>query len=370
MNARTESEALHARVRAMVRAFEGGGAMPESFDALAADLARFQTAHVPGYGRLCAAHAVEPATITLAGQAPAVPADAFRLGRVFAFELPDAKATFLTSGTTLGARGVHCMRDVGTYDAVALTFGRAMLARDLARPVPVIVVGPSPEEAPDSSLAHMCALFARALGLPDPPEKTFFVRGATLDIDALETRIAHLARSTPAIVLATSFVLAHLLDEIRGRVLALPPGSRVMQTGGFKGKSREVHAGELRAGLARAFAVEERAIVGEYGMTELSSQFWERTLVDEEARHGVYVEPPWARVIPVHPETLAPVARGAVGIARIEDLANVDSAFAILAQDWVRRVPGGFELLGRMAGATPRGCSITLEEMLSGYPGR
>jgi hypothetical protein len=138
-----------------------------------------------------------------------------------------------------------------------------------------------------------------------------------------------------------------------------------MQTGGFKGKSREVAADELRRDVARSFTVPERAVVGEYGMTELSSQFWEATLVDEATPHGVYVEPPWARVVPVDPETLVPLPDGAIGLARIEDLANVDSAFAVLVQDRVRRVDGGFELLGRGPGATPRGCSIALDEMLS-----
>jgi hypothetical protein len=79
----------------------------------------------------------------------------------------------------------------------------------------------------------------------------------------------------------------------------------------------------------------------------------------------VYAEPPWARVVPVDPETLAPVPDGAVGIARIEDLANVDSAFAVLTQDRVRRSRDRFELLGRASGAPPRGCSIALDEMLS-----
>jgi hypothetical protein len=138
-----------------------------------------------------------------------------------------------------------------------------------------------------------------------------------------------------------------------------------MQTGGFKGRSREVAPDELRRAVARAFAIDERAVVGEYGMTELSSQFWEGTWVDPAARRDVYVEPPWARVVPVDGETLEPVPDGSVGIARIEDLANVDSAWAVLAQDRVRRVPGGFELLGRSAGAPPRGCSIAIDEMLS-----
>jgi hypothetical protein len=366
--ARQESDSLHARARAMVAAFERGAAMPERFDALAVDLARFQAANVPGYARLCAARGVDPARLERAGDAPAVPTDAFKRAHVFAFEEADAAVTFRTSGSTVGARGVHFMRDVTTYDAAALAFGRSMLGRGLDDSVPVLVVGPSAAEAPDSSLAHMCSLFARTLA-PRPGEPTFFVREGALDLDGLRARIAGLASGPPAIVLATSFALVHLLDALGSETLALPPGSRVMQTGGFKGKSREVAADELRRAVARAFDVPERAVIGEYGMTELSSQFWEATLIDERARHGVYRAPPWARVVAVDPETLAPVAPGEIGIARIEDLANVDSAFAVLTQDRVRSLEDGFELLGRAPGAPPRGCSIALDEMLSAAEG-
>jgi hypothetical protein len=359
-----ESDGLHERARAMVRAFEEGTPSPEPFDRLAVDLARFQAARVPGYARLCAARRADPRAFARAVDAPAVPTDAFKLSAVFCFEVHRASVTFRTSGTTAGARGVHAMRHVATYDAAALAFGRAMFARDLTLPAPVLVIGPNEAEAPDSSLAHMCALFARAFGAGDPDHRTFFVRGGALMVDDLRARVAALAGAAPAIVLATSFALVHLIDALGGDVLALPPGSRVMQTGGFKGRSREVAADDLRRWVARAFAIDERAVVGEYGMTELSSQLWEATLVDGHARPGVYVEPPWVRVVPVDPETLEPLADGSVGIARIEDLANVDSAFAVLAQDRVRRVDGGIELLGRAPGSPPRGCSIALDEML------
>jgi hypothetical protein len=365
MNAEAESETLHARVRAMVRAFACAQAQPEPFDGLAADLARFQASFVPGYRRLCAAHGVDPASIALAGQVPAVPTDAFGLARVFAFDEDAAAATFRTSGTASGRRGVHRMRTTDTYDAAALAFGRTMLAHGIDPPVAVIVIGPSPAEASDSSLAHMCGLFAGALGEREPAHRTFFVRSGSIDLDALRRRVQALAEGTPAIVLATSFALVHLLDALGDGLLPLPRFSRVMQTGGFKGKSREVAPGQLRSAVSRAFGVEGRAIVGEYGMTELSSQFWEATLVDREALHGTYVEPPWARVIPIDPDTLAPAPPGAVGIARIEDLANVDSAFAVLTRDRVRRVGNGFEVVGRAPGAPARGCSIALDEMLS-----
>jgi hypothetical protein len=364
-----ESEALHDRARAMVRAFERGTPPPEPFDSLAVELARFQAAHVPGYAHLCAARGVDPRAFVRASDAPAVPTEAFKLASVFCFDPEDASRTFRTSGTTIGARGAHAMRDVRTYDAAALAFGRAMFARDLAASIPVLVIGPPEAEAPDSSLVHMCALFVRAFGAPESPERTFFVRGGTLMVDDLRARIAALPRSAPTAILATSFALVHLTDALGGDVLALPQGSRVMQTGGFKGRSREVAAGDLRRTVARAFAIDERAVVSEYGMTELSSQLWEATLVDERTRHGVYAEPPWVRVVPVHAETLLPVPDGHVGIARIEDLANVDSAFALLAQDRVRRVAGGVEVFGRAPGAPPRGCSIALDEMLGSGKG-
>jgi hypothetical protein len=357
------SDALHERARAAARAFERGVAPPESFDSLASDLARFQAERVPGYARLCAARGVEPSSIQRAAEAPAVPTDAFRIARVFAFDERSARVTFRTSGTTLGARGAHSMRDTRTYDTVALAFARSMLG--LGSRAPVIVLGPPEDEAPDSSLAHMCALLSRELGTAETRD-AYFVRGGALRAASLRDCIRALRPEAPALVLATSFALVHLLDEIGGEKLALPTGSRLMQTGGFKGRSREVSALELRRLLSLTFSLPERAIVSEYGMTELSSQFWEATAVHENASPGVYAEPPWARVVPVDPETLCAVPFGAVGIARIEDLANVDSAFAIVTQDRVRRVAGGFELLGRTLGAPPRGCSIALDEILSG----
>lgn len=150
-----------------------------------------------------------------------------------------------------------------------------------------------------------------------------------------------------------------------------------MQTGGFKGRSREVPAEELRSSIARAFGVPPSHVVGEYGMTELSSQLYEGTLAAALAREGapgagvraapgLYLAPPWVRVTAVDPETLAPLPAGEIGLARIVDLANVDSAVAIQTADRVRVTEEGVELLGRAPGAPPRGCSIAIDQMLGG----
>jgi acyl-CoA synthetase (AMP-forming)/AMP-acid ligase II len=174
----------------------------------------------------------------------------------------------------------------------------------------------------------------------------------------------------PVVVMGTSFAFVHMLDALAGARLALPGGSRAMHTGGYKGRSREVLPAVLRADIAAAFDVDERSVVGEYGMTELSSQLYESTLRAEHglapatARHGVFVPPPWMRVRAVDPETLQPVGSGEIGILRFEDLANVDSALAIQTADLGRVTGEGVELSGRAPGAPPRGCSLAIDELL------
>jgi hypothetical protein len=139
-----------------------------------------------------------------------------------------------------------------------------------------------------------------------------------------------------------------------------------MVTGGFKGRSREVERGLLRRDVARAFGVPEAHVVAEYGMTELTSQLYEGTLPGAalSGDPDVLLEPPWLRVEPVDPVTLEPVAPGELGIARIVDLGNVDSALVVQTEDLVRRRGGGIELTGRRPGATARGCSLALEALL------
>ncbi len=362
MDAMATSEALHERVRALIAA-ASRGAPAEPFDDLALAIARFQADHVAPVARLVRARGLDLARATSAAAIPAVPCDVFRLARVAAHAPALDARVFRTSGTSQGreARGEHPLRTVATYEAAALAFGAGMLWPEGAG-LRSIALAPSVDEAPDSSLGFMIDLFARALSGP----ASAHVRDGAIDLDGLG-RACEAARAAgePALVMGTSFAFVHLIDERSGRDLSLPRGSRAMQTGGFKGRSREVGAGELRAAIATAFALPEAAVVGEYGMTELSSQLYEATLVAPGVgRHGVYVAPPWVRVTAVDPATLAPLAEGEVGLARIVDLANVDSAVAIQTSDRVRIGDDGVELLGRAPGATPRGCSIAIDELL------
>jgi Acyl-protein synthetase, LuxE len=364
-----ESDALHIRVRAFIGA-SLRDAPSEPFDALALDLARFQAAHIPAFARLARARGVDLGTARSASAIPAVPTDVFRLARLAVHPAGLDVALFRTSGTTQGARGEHPLRTTETYELAALAWGERFLWPDGAA-LGAIVLAPPFSAQPDSSLGFMLDRFAAVLAGPSSFHVQLTDSGeARLDLDGIARAAAHareLAR--PAIVLATSFALVHLIEQAQGLDLRLPPRSRVMQTGGFKGRSREVAPDVLRGLVAEAFGVPPDHVVSEYGMTELSSQLYEGSLVAALARrpgvrHGVYAAPPWVRIDAVDPVSLEPVPRGEIGIARIVDLANVDSVVAIQTADRVRVTPEGVELLGRLPGAAPRGCSIAADEML------
>ena len=326
---------MHRRPELRKRIFELVAAPnPATRDALLADIAAFQADHVPEYRRLVKAR----------GPGVALPTDVFRHARVAVHGPKQDVRVFRTSGTTVRARGTHHFRSLELYDLVAERWARTMLFGE--QPARLVVLGPSEHEAPDSSLAYMVARFGEWFG------PTY--RAWPLDADHL-TRVLDTSERT--VVIGTSFAFVHAEEALGTRRFCLPPGSRVMQTGGFKGRSREVEKSELQAALAARYGVPEDAILGEYGMTELSSQAYE---VTEGRRH--YRFGPWVRVGIVDPVTLEPT--DGEGLLRIDDPANLDSCCMIQTADRARRVGDGFELLGRARGAVARGCSLAVEEAL------
>ncbi|HEY0467259.1 MAG TPA: acyl-protein synthetase [Polyangiaceae bacterium] len=370
MTRNARSDSLHRAVRQFA-----AGDRSRSFAELALEIAAFQREFSPGFARLCESR---PASLKSVESIPGVPCDAFRLARVALHPENEDRLRFLTSGTTSGARGMHAMRVTETYHELALNFGRAALLSN-ARARHVVALAPLLDDPPSSSLGHMMALFMVDFEARGPfdvrTSERWLIGDRGVDLAGLERAAARAeARSETLLVLATSFALVGLLDALEGRTLPLPAGTVVMQTGGFKGKTREIEPAELRAAVARCFAIREAQIVGEYGMTELTSQLYEATVPgstlerERQGVPGVYAEPPWLRVVPVDATTLEPVPSGEVGIARIVDLGNVDSAVAIQTQDRVRRVEGGIILLGRALGAPPRGCSLAIEEFLASGP--
>jgi hypothetical protein len=167
----------------------------------------------------------------------------------------------------------------------------------------------------------------------------------------------------PVLVLATTFALADLVAGLArmGLRFRLPAGSAVFETGGLKGHQREVAPGELAAALAERLGVPPQAVVREYGMTELTSQLYTRSLLGGDPH--LYVAPHWVRVRVLAPETLAEAPGGETGLVAVFDLANLSSAVHVLTEDLGCMEEGGLRLLGRAPGAEPRGCSLTVEEL-------
>jgi hypothetical protein len=352
-------EELDGRVLAMIAS--GAQAPPDDarFEALALELFRFQHAANAPYRRICAALGVEPEAVRRWRDIPAVPTGAFKEARLACFPPERTIRVFRSSGSTTERRSELHLDTLALYEAsVRATFGAWLVPE--GRRLRFLVLAPSEDDAPDSSLSSMFAIAMRAFGTA---ESRFLVRGDGWDpgaaIDALR------GAGAPALVAGTAFAFVHLLDamdERRARIV-LPAGTRVMETGGFKGRSRELSRDELHAALARAFGIPRTSVVNQYGMSELGSQFYEATLVEGGGSATKRV-PPWVRTRAVDPETLDDVAPGQVGALVHYDLANTGSVLAVMTSDAGRLVAGGFEVLGRLAGAEARGCSIAADALL------
>ncbi len=367
-----ERVALHERVRAFIAESTRPATTSESFESLALAVLAFQADRIPAYARLLQGAGVHPRDVQTPRVLPAVPTDAFRLIRIAAHPPGDDQVVFRTSGTTSGARGEHSLSTTKTYERAALAWGEWALFFDRPRPMKAILLAPPPSApaSQESSLHFMMHLFASHFATSIHYAQD--TASGPFDLSIVREACAESSTAgVPAVVMGTSFAFVHVLDELGTDRLPLGPASRAMHTGGYKGRSREVQPASLRRQIAETFGMPVAAVVGEYGMTELSSQLYEGTLralqseTGGAADHGVFIPPPWLRVVSVHPETLLPLPMGETGILRFEDLANVDTALIVQTADRGRCTPLGVELLGRAPGAPPRGCSLAVEELLS-----
>jgi hypothetical protein len=341
----------------------------ETFNQLALRVFRYQHARNAPYAAFCDRRELTPATVGHWTEIPAVPTGGFKELPLVAGDVAAAEAVFRTSGTTRGAdkRGVHYVLDVTLYHFSLIPNFAACVLPDGAE-LTMLSLVPSSADMADSSLSHMVAVVLERLGSRD----SAFYATASHGID--DHRLGAALRAAerggqPACLLGTSFAFVHWLDRVRerGEQFDLPAGSRLMDTGGYKGRSREVGEAELRAVYGELLGIPEDHCVNEYGMTEMCSQFYDSSLRDAvrgRQRPRRKLVPPWVRTRVVDAETLTLVAPGEVGLLQHFDLANLGSVMAIQTEDLGVAVDGGFRLLGRATGAPPRGCSIAMDQLL------
>lgn len=399
MSSTATLEALETRVHEFIRAASAAGdaCKPEAgcdleaeFNRLAVRLFELQCQHVPAYRNYCVLRGVPPGSVASWRDIPAIPASAFKEFELTSLPVSERTRAFHSSGTTgrKPSRHFHNATSLGLYEASLLPWFEAHLlagwgAEGERLPAMLLCLTPPPEQAPHSSLVYMFAAVQRHWSFA----RTAFAGHARpdglWDLDA-ELALAMLegaqAAERPLMILGTAFSCVQVLEHLaaRGRRFGLPKASRLMETGGYKGRSRELSKADLHAGLSERLGLRLDHIVCEYGMSELSSQAYDWTIpatgkpTSESQDRGPTAEtstataplarrfrfPPWARALVVSAETGREVAEGESGLLRLYDLANVRSVLAVQTEDLAIKRGDGFELLGRAAQAEPRGCSL------------
>jgi hypothetical protein len=338
----------------------------EEFGRLALELFRLQFNANAAYRKLCLAGGRSPATVSRWSNIPAAPTSAFKELKMTS--LPEAARTtvFHSSGTTgqRPSRHFHSAESLSLYEESLIAWFQARLAP--AAGMTFIALTPGAAQASRSSLVHMLETVSKKFG---PTQCVFCgeveADGAwSLDFARAESALhGAVATARPVVVMGTAFNFVHLLDGLVGRQcrIELPAGSRVLETGGYKGRSRELTKTELHGRITEQLGVPADHIVCEYGMSELSSQAYDLSinssrLTSHSSRMLRF--PPWACAQVISPETGREVAEGETGLLRLFDLANVWSVMAVQTEDLAIRQADGFELRGRAAAAEPRGCSL------------
>jgi hypothetical protein len=337
-----------------------------AFNVLALRVFGHQVESNATYRGFCVARGVRPSGIVRWEEVPAVPATAFKHLELVSSDGRPVEAVFLTSGTTggHGARGRHLVPSLALYRASVLPNFRAALLPEGER-LPLLSLVPSPAEAPDSSLSTMVGMAAHELcdGV------RWLVDGdGRLDLAGfVEAAAALEAEGRPALLVGTAYAFVHLLDALalRGAKAPLPAGTRIMETGGFKGRSRELGRDALYRAMEELLGVPAHHVVNEYGMTELLSQLYEPVLREGPSAERRHVPPPWLRARALDPATLEPLPPGEVGLLAFFDLANLGTVCHVLTEDLGSVASDGVRLEGRVEGAEPRGCSRAMEELMA-----
>ncbi|NUT47027.1 MAG: acyl-CoA reductase [Saccharothrix sp.] len=282
---------------------------------------------------------------------------------------PDATPVrvFRTSGTTGSARGTvrYSARGLELKRlAVEANARRHLRPDDGVRPV-VLPFAPSEEAAPDMAIAFDMARIAESCGHPEL--STAVVGADGVDFDLLARRLdAAVAEDLPVVLVGATFAFVNICDalEARGRSWQLPPGSRMFDGGGFKGRSRIMGVDELRAAVQRVFGIERHGNI--FGMTELANPLYDASdtpvgPLGERPKGGHPAGGPRVR----DPRTREHLADG-YGLLEVVDLSLLDRPHVLLTGDIGIAGPEGVAIAGRVAGSASRGCSLTLDEMTGG----
>lgn len=308
------------------------------FQSMALDVFRFQARHCKVYKAFLSALGVAPQGVQSLHEIPFLPIEFFKQHRVVSSEAP-AEIEFRSSGTGGGLTSRHFVTDLSVYRNSFMKGFRHFYGE--VENFAFLALLPSYLEREGSSLIYMVD---ELIGHSRHPLSGYFLHDHQRLYDTLQSLQAE---GTPTILLGVSYAL---LDFSQRYTLRFPD-LIVMETGGMKGKRREMIKSEMHEILCERLGVP--AIHAEYGMTELLSQAYSRG-------KGRYFCPPWMRVlIRDLNDPLSLLSDESTGGVNLIDLANINSCAFLATQDLGRtHAEGSFEILGRFDHSDIRGCNL------------
>lgn len=308
---------------------------------LAMEVFRFQYENCLVYREFADALSRTPEMVRQLEEIPFIPVEFYRSREIICSGMKPL-LEFRSSGTTSSLPSRHLLADPCLYDS-SLLKGFMHAYGDPAG-YTFLSLTPKPEENPYSSLIHMISrLMQQNPALPHG----FFLN----DAEDLQQHLTDPSVSSgKTILIGLTWALLDFGEKYPGDY----PGLIVMETGGMKGRRKEITREELHERLKAAFSA--AVIHSEYGMTELLSQAWSK-------QEGVFKTPPWMKILVREVnDPFSWCSQGRTGGISIIDLANVYSCSFIAAQDLGRvNEDDSFEVLGRFDSSDLRGCSLMLQ---------
>ncbi len=313
----------------------------QSFERMALKVFRFQAARCPVYGEYVRLLGIDPDRIENILAIPFMPVSFFR-DHLIMTGGGDPEKVFLSSGTAGMRQSSHAVRSLALYDESLERAFRIFYGK----PSDYAIMGllPSYLEREGSSLIYMVN---RLMTLSGNDSGGFFLDDYAGLLRSIKKSRASGLR---VLLIGVTFALLDMAErcpEDLGDVI-------IMETGGMKGRRREMIREELHEVLKSAFGVP--SVHSEYGMTELLSQAY-------SAGDGLFMTPPWMKVLirDSHDPMSHTCEAGASGGISVIDLANIWSCSFIATSD-LGRMNGEnrFEVLGRFDNSDVRGCSLLI----------
>ncbi|MEM9361629.1 MAG: acyl transferase [Bacteroidota bacterium] len=310
----------------------------DEFEALCLTIFKYQFAHNPVYRSYCELLHKTPEAIAHSSEIPFLPIEFFKSKKLVS-TTKEIEAIFESSGTTGSTTSRHYIPSLAIYEesytkAFTHFFGPI-------EEYSILALLPSYLERKGSSLVYMVNDLVNQSNHPD---SGFYL----YNLQELQEKLIQLEeKGTKTLLIGVSFALMDLAEQF-----PMPlEHTLIMETGGMKGRRKELIREELHQQLMKAFGVDK--IYSEYGMTELLSQAY-------SMGNGTFVCPPWMKVVTRDTEDpLSFQANGKTGGINIIDLANVYSCSFIATQDLGKvYADGSFEVLGRFDHSDVRGCNL------------